>query len=410
MSRPRKVSFRFRVFHLTFVQKIFRMAIDTSNLETLIADFRALSQKDSVSPDSLGSLLLEISNYIKSGASQLQFSTLQNLVNAITAKINELENTDSITRSAIELLRSSVAQINSNLNDLNALATSIKSVPQVLVSIAQGSADRNDVLVDFKSSNLETGLGATLKDQVFIRQATTERAGVMRAQQVADLNSTRTGLAALQKSHTELSDQVTTIEADVSNNTTSIAELSEQVETIRSSMPKIYLFVENGVLKIFGHKYYIQNGYYPCVFRLSKKRNRRRVEGDERVKRCRVHKGWHVMGGATNVITIGGDNSVNFSTADHKNWHKEISNTAWSSEPIYLLGTDVQIPWGKSLVNTEADNEMHTLRMLRFRYAIGFTKKLAQSRYRVEPIDCDSNIAEFSVIFSPQMQLFTYYI
>ena len=146
------------------------------------------------------------------------------------------------------------------------------------------------------------------------------------------------------------------------------------------------------------------------MFRLSKKRNRRRVEGDERVKRCRVHKGWHVMGGATNVITIGGDNSVNFSTADHKNWHKEISNTAWSSEPIYLLGTDVQIPWGKSLVNTEADNEMHTLRMLRFRYAIGFTKKLAQSRYRVEPIDCDSNIAEFSVIFSPQMQLFTYYI
>ena len=167
-------------------------------------------------------------------------------------------------------------------------------------------------------------------------------------------------------------------------------------------MPKIYLFVENGVLKIFGHKYYIQNGYYPCVFRLSKKRNRRRVEGDERVKRCRVHKGWHVMGGATNVITIGGDNSVMFSTADHKNWHKEISNTAWSNEPEYLVGVDrFNIPWGKTIVDREADRERGTLRMLRFRYAIGFTKKLAQSRYRVEPIDCDSNIALFSVIFSP---------
>lgn len=270
------------------------MAIDTSNLETLIADFRALSQKDSVSPDSLGSLLLEISKYIKNGISQLQFSGQAKLINQIQDQVDELD-------SFINSLSATDSQLDSAIDEAKS----------------------------------------------------------------------------------------------------SISLLSDKLESFKSANPKIYVFVENGRLRIFGHKYYIDNGYYPCVFRLSKKCNRRRVDGDERVKRCRVHKGWHVMGGATNVISIGGDNTLMFSTADHKNWHKEICNTDWSYEPIYLLGTDVQIPWGKSLVNNEADNEMHTLRMLRFRFAIGFTKKLALSRYRVEPVDCDSNIALFSVIFSP---------
>ena len=149
------------------------MAINTSTITQLISDFRALSQKDSVSPESLGVLLQKLADLINTAAADGDFTAISNALNA---------------------------------------------VPTALVSISQGSADRNDILMDVTTSNLVKGLQASAKDAVFIRQATTERAGAMRAQQVSDLNNTRTGLAALQKSFTALSDVVANLGTTVSEN------------------------------------------------------------------------------------------------------------------------------------------------------------------------------------------------
>ena len=156
------------------------MAINTSTITQLISDFRALSQKDSISPESLGVLLQRLADLINSAASDADYKAIYDAFQKFVANI--------------------------------------AAVPTALYKLEQGSADRNDVLMNITTSHLINGITMTLKDAVFIRQATTERAGAMRAQQVSDLNSTRTGLASLQKSHTELASKVSTLETTVSEN------------------------------------------------------------------------------------------------------------------------------------------------------------------------------------------------
>ena len=149
------------------------MAINTSTITQLISDFRALSQKDSISPESLGVLLQRLANLINSAASDEEYQAIYDAFQNFAAKI--------------------------------------AAVPTALYKLEQGSADRNDILMNITTSHLINGVTMVLKDSLFIRQATTERTGAMRAQQVTDLNNTRTGLAALQKSHTELASKVSSL-------------------------------------------------------------------------------------------------------------------------------------------------------------------------------------------------------
>ena len=65
----------------------------------------------------------------------------------------------------------------------------ITAIGSVLKSISLGSDDRNNVYLNIESINTTNGMGQV---SIFtIRQATTERAGAMRAQQVTDLNTVR---------------------------------------------------------------------------------------------------------------------------------------------------------------------------------------------------------------------------
>lgn len=153
------------------------MAINTSTITQLISDFRALSQKDSISPESLGVLLQKLADLINSAASDADYKAIYDAFQKLVANI--------------------------------------AAVPTALYKLEQGSADRNDILMNVTTSHLINGVTMVLKDSLFIRQATTERAGAMRAQQVSDLNSTRTGLAALQKSHTELASKVSSLETTI---------------------------------------------------------------------------------------------------------------------------------------------------------------------------------------------------
>ena len=52
------------------------MAINTSTITQLISDFRALSQKDSVSPESLGVLLQKLADLINSAASDADYKAI----------------------------------------------------------------------------------------------------------------------------------------------------------------------------------------------------------------------------------------------------------------------------------------------------------------------------------------------
>ena len=374
------------------------MAINISTISKLISDFRALSQKDSISPESLGVLLQRLADLINTAAADGDFTAISDALNA---------------------------------------------VPTALVSISQGSADRNDILMDVTTSNLVKGLQASVKDLVFIRQATTERAGAMRAQQVTDLNNTRTGLAALQKTVATLSDLVAQLETTVSTNgellnrvadvadycSEGIADLTENLQVTNDDLtatqksvqdnsstitsikaktdcPRIAVDIVDGKLHVYNTSYYTKNGYYPFVFRFTSKRNRCTLENYPDKKRGAKHKGWHVIGGLPNDVKIDSNGCVMFRTSPLEDWHM-IENgviISHSYEAKYVVGVKgtgekMYVPWGKKKVRVTSNHGTYLMR--RFRFAISFAKSFNNVFATITPAHLVSNLAEFSVIFDP---------
>ena len=136
------VSFRRTVIVHNFAEKSKIMAINTSTITQLISDFRALSQKDSISPESLGVLLQRLADLINTAASDADYQAIYDAFQKFVANI--------------------------------------AAVPTALYKLEQGSADRNDILMNVTTSHLINGITMTLKDAVFNRQDTTERTGAKR--------------------------------------------------------------------------------------------------------------------------------------------------------------------------------------------------------------------------------------
>lgn len=380
------------------------MAINTSTITQLISDFRALSQKDSVSPESLGVLLQKLADLINSAASDADYKAIYDAFQKLVANI--------------------------------------AAVPTALYKLEQGSADRNDILMNVTTSHLINGVTMVLKDSLFIRQATTERAGAMRAQQVSDLNNTRTGLAALQKSHTELASKVSSLETTVSENgeqlarvadeanycSEGIADLAENLQVTNDDLaatqksveenargitsikaktdcPRIAVEVVDGKLRVYNASYYTKNGYYPFVFRFTSKRNRCTLENYPDRKRGAKNKGWHVIGGLPNDVKIDSNGCVMFRTSPLEDWHHLENNLiSHSYEAKYAVGAKgtaekIYVPWGKKKVKVTTTRGTYLMR--RFRFAIGFGKAYDRNLVALSPAMLASNLAEFSVIFDP---------
>lgn len=292
------------------------------------------------------------------------------------------------------------------------------------------------------TSHLINGVTMVLKDSLFIRQATTERAGAMRAQQVSDLNSTRTGLAALQKSHTELASKVSSLETTVSENgellarvadesnycSEGIADLAENLQVTNDDLaatqksveenargitsikaktdcPRIAVEVVDGKLRVYNASYYTKNGYYPFVFRFTSKRNRCTLENYPDRKRGAKNKGWHVIGGLPNDVKIDSNGCVMFRTSPLEDWH-HLGNDliSHSYEAKYVVGAKgtaekMYIPWGKKKVRVSSNHGTYLMR--RFRFAIGFGKSYERDIAWLSPGKLASNLAEFTVIFDP---------
>ena len=380
------------------------MAINTSSVTQLISDFRALSQKDSVSPESLGVLLQKLADLINSAASDEEYKAIYDAFQNFVANI--------------------------------------AAVPTALYKMEQGSADRNDILMNITTSHLINGVTMTLKDALFIRQATTERAGAMRAQQVADLNNTRTGLASLQKTVSSLSDVVGKLETTVSENgelinrvdevanycSEGIADLAENLQVTNDDLaatqksveenargitsikaktdcPRIAVEVVDGKLRVYNASYYTKNGYYPFVFRFTSKRNRCTLENYPDRKRGAKNKGWHVIGGLPNDVKIDSNGCVMFRTSPLEDWHHLgndlISHSYEAKYVVGAKGTDekMYVPWGKKKVRVTSNHGTYLMR--RFRFAIGFAKSFNNVFATITPAHLVSNLAEFSVIFDP---------
>lgn len=341
------------------------MAIDTKSISQLITEFRALQTKDSITPESLGYILQRLADLLATAGTSETVEKIQTLLDGF------------------------------------------KTAGQALTSVVQGKTDRNHVYANIGKVSLIDGKTSTSSDVLFIQQATTERAGAMRAQQVTDLNATRTGLAAVQKQTTALENLLAEMQKILG-----IGDGTAVTSVVNTA--QISCEVVGGHLHIHGAQKLISAGYVPYLFRFTRKRNQYhhkasyRPAGSEGKKYSKESHGWHVYG-SRHAVKVNGE-EVSFSTNRHEDYHKEAADYTTSVSALVRVhirknGTRA-VGWGRSMVviddvkNTKKKKD----RMLRFRYAIGFAKPIGHGSKRITPANLVSSLAEFSVIYDPKFQ------
>ncbi len=324
------------------------MAIDTKDLSQLITDFRALNAKDSITPENLGYILQRLADLIATAGTSDALATVQELL------------------------------------------TSFRTAGYALTSIKQGQSDRNHIYATIGKVNLSNG-STSSATSVFIQQATTERAGAMRAQQVIDLNGVKRDVTAMLK--------------DIASNKASIATLvSNQSSSYNNA--QIACIVKDGALHVMGAQKLVEAGYVPYIFRCVRKRNRYKDfanDPDEDRKYSAPTKGWSLFGSRHSVRLSGTE--VQFTTSSHKDLSKV--STSYSSLPRYFVHTNINgqgietVAWGRSII--ELDDYRKAAgkkRMIKLRFAIGFAKPIDPGRAKITPANLVSSLAEFAIIYN----------
>lgn len=337
--------------------------IDTKSLSDLITEFRRLTAKDSISPESLGTILQRIADLLATAGTQETSTVLMQWYDALSKAAAYVSN------------------------------------------VAQGNSDRNHIYLAVTKNSTKTG-AASSPVQVQIQQATTERAGAMRAQQVIDLNAAKKGVNTLEKTTAELTD--------------TLAQLLERLgmgdgSTISTmfNTAQISCQIVDGNLHVLGAQQLIKAGYVPYLFRWTRKRNQfkdKYASADKKGRKyCPVSKGWHMFGSCYMVKMIG--TQVHFSSNSHSFLH--LPGEQYSPDYDCLFRTHVNkrgdecIGWGRSVVMLrDVKNQKKKHRMLRFRFGIGFAKQMLPGKRAITPANLVSSLAEFSLIYDPNMQDF----
>ena len=168
--------------------------IDISNLTSLITAFRQETEQGSISPETLGALLQAIANQLQSATTDQEQSKLTNIYNNLLKMGN------------------------------------------CLTSLAQGDTDRNNVLGDYTFYNVVSGIPSAQRGQVLIKQATTERAGAMRAQQVIDLNAAKKGVATLEDAVAQINTQLEELNGYIESTDGVVQTLADDMYNAKSNL------------------------------------------------------------------------------------------------------------------------------------------------------------------------------
>ena len=168
--------------------------IDISNLTSLITAFRQETEQGSISPETLGALLQAIANQLQSATTDQEQTKLTNIYNNLLKMGNCLTN------------------------------------------LAQGDTDRNNVLGDYTFYNPISGMHSAQRGQVLIKQATTERAGAMRAQQVIDLNAAKKGVATLEDAVAQINTQLEELNGYIESTDGVVQTLADDMYNAKSNL------------------------------------------------------------------------------------------------------------------------------------------------------------------------------
>ena len=212
--------------------------IDISNLTSLITAFRQETEQGSISPETLGALLQAIANQLQSATTDQEQTKLTNIYNNLLKMGNCLTN------------------------------------------LAQGDTDRNNVLGDYTFYNVVSGIPSAQRGQVLIKQATTERAGAMRAQQVIDLNAAKKGVATLEDAVAQINTQLEELNSYIESTDGVVQTLADEMYSAKSNLTTLnnrvsVVPIRRGVITIdpssitspIGNyfKYSMADGYYEIV-------------------------------------------------------------------------------------------------------------------------------------------------
>lgn len=332
------------------------MAIDIKSISQLITEFRALQTKDSISPESLGYILQRLADLLATAGTSDTVAKIQQLLDGF------------------------------------------KAAGYAITSIAQGQTDRNHIYANIGKVSLSDG-STSSSSGIFIQQATTERAGAMRAQQVVDLNNARNRIAEI----VPLLEKIQ-------------AKLGMDGSKGLYNNAQIQVSVENGQLKIYGAQSLITDGYVPYLFRLTRKRNQWNDKvaleaGAEPKKYCDKRKGWNLYG---SVYTLKISGSTVAISTNPKHYYS-VEAVGYSSAPSDFVKTFVRsrdnVPcfgWGRSVVSLLDPKNPKKHRMIRLRFAIGFAKKILPGRALITTANLVSSLAEFSLIYNPTTKLWSF--
>lgn len=315
--------------------------MDVTNLTSLVTALRAETAYAAITPESLGGLLQKIVDAIGKTSSDDDMKVVQNWKAAL------------------------------------------QQITHVITSAEQGTADRNNIYLTATLASLATGATGVSTDAILIRQATTERAGAMRAQQVIDLNTCKSDIKNLQSG-------VTALEKKVENLPTSGSSSSSSAVAYR-----IVADVRDDVLYIRGASKLIAAGYKPFIFRYSVKRNRHTNKQTGQHFRGPKRRGWHMFYGEK-AAKVNSDESIGFANMDYNG--KPTSNYGTSVWNIFSLAchydedtgdTDkIKVGWGKKTIDATKGR--------RFKMGIAFAPQ--QKKQGFDNGTLVTNIAEFHAL------------
>ena len=378
--------------------------IDTTSLTALISAFRAEVTQNSISPEKVGGILQQIADLL------------------------------------------ATATPDSDMSEFTVLRQRLMSISTMFTSLAQGTSDRNHIYLTSTTYNVATGTKHTNTDAIRIQQATTERAGAMRAQQVIDLNTAKKNITDLQTEVANLgrvldatgsrfnilSEQIDGIKnTDLVALSENIADLRSLLETLDTEMGEaeddiivlrndindiqdirtISVDVKDRFLILQGAAPLLERKLIPYLFRLTKKANRKRYKNSAGVKirkKNRPRKGWHLMGNRTTLNVDATTFEVSINTTVHGNDKREVSYSYHPMDFIKLsndLNGHKQVAYGKRLIslwNEEKERE----RKVSLKYGIAFGYKIKGDGLPIDLL-C-TNIAEFSVVYDPKSRSWSF--
>ena len=371
--------------------------IDTTALTALITAFRAEITQNSISPEKVGSILQQIADLLATAAPD------------------------------------------SDISEFTVLRQRLMGVSTMFTSLAQGTSDRNHIYLTSNTYNVATGTKHTDTDAIRIQQATTERAGAMRAQQVIDLNAAKKNITDLQTEianlgrvldatgsrFNTLSEQIDWIKnTDLVALSKNIADLHSLLETLDTEMGEaeddiivlrndindiqdirtISVDVKDRFLILQGAAPLLERKLIPYLFRLTKKANRKRYTnsaGTRIRKKSKPRKGWHLMGNRTTLNVDATTLEVSINTTVHG----ADREPSYSYHPMDFIkqSTDKhghkQVAYGKRLISLW-NGENNSERKVELKYGVAFGYKTTGDGLPIDLL-C-TNIAEFSIIYDPK--------